>query len=79
MNPVLQPWHLLVVVFAGWVNCRQQEVIDYIRTENQILGVQLRPEIVLRMERRIGPILVVRHKQFLQRCTCFGTNVVVSF
>jgi hypothetical protein len=37
MNVVLQPWHLLVVILAGWVNRRQQEVIDYLRTENQIL------------------------------------------
>ena len=37
MNSVLQPWHLLVVILAGWVNRRQQEIIDYLRTENQIL------------------------------------------
>jgi hypothetical protein len=27
----------LVVILAGWVNRRQQEAIDYLRTENQIL------------------------------------------
>jgi putative transposase len=37
MNFVLQPWHLLVVILAGLVNRRQQEVIDYLRAENKIL------------------------------------------
>ena len=37
MNFVLQPWQLLVVILAGWVNRQQQEVIDYLRTENRIL------------------------------------------
>src|SRR5260370_8956866 len=37
MNFVLEPWHLLFVILAGWVNRQQQEVIDYLRTENQIL------------------------------------------
>jgi hypothetical protein len=27
------PWHFLVVAIAGWVN-RQQQVIEYLRTEN---------------------------------------------
>jgi hypothetical protein len=36
MSFVLQPWQLLVVILAGWIN-QQQEVIDYLRTENQIL------------------------------------------
>ena len=37
MNFVLKPWQLLFVILAGWVNRQQQEVIDYLRTENQIL------------------------------------------
>ena len=37
MNFVLQPWQLLLVVLAGWINRQQQEVIEYLRTENQIL------------------------------------------
>jgi transposase InsO family protein len=41
MNFILQPWHLLVASMAGWVNHRQQEVIDFLRTENQILKEKL--------------------------------------
>jgi hypothetical protein len=37
VNVVLQPWQLLVVIVAGWINRQQQEVIDYLRTENQVL------------------------------------------
>jgi transposase InsO family protein len=37
MNFVLQPWQLLLVILAGWINHQQQEVIEYLRTENQIL------------------------------------------
>jgi putative transposase len=37
MNFALQPWQLLFVILAGWVNRQQQQVIDYLRTENQVL------------------------------------------
>jgi hypothetical protein len=41
MNFVLQPWQLFFTVLAGWVNSRQQAVIDYLRTENQVLKEKL--------------------------------------
>src|SRR5438309_233759 len=41
MNLILQPWQLLLVIVAGWVHRQQQEVIDYLRTENQILKEKL--------------------------------------
>ena len=37
MSFVLQPWQLLLVILAGWVNREQQAVVEYLRTENQIL------------------------------------------
>ncbi|MBU1950034.1 MAG: hypothetical protein KJ927_15070, partial [Candidatus Eisenbacteria bacterium] len=37
MEFILQPWHLLLAAFAGWVNREQQAVIDYLRAENQVL------------------------------------------
>jgi hypothetical protein len=37
MSFALQPWQLLVTILAGWVNRRQQAVIEYLRTENQVL------------------------------------------
>ena len=37
MSFVLQPWQLLLVILAGWVNREHQAVVEYLRTENQIL------------------------------------------
>jgi len=37
MNFVLQPWQFFFAILAGWVNREQQQVIDYLRTENQVL------------------------------------------
>jgi putative transposase len=34
------PWYFLVVAIAGWMN-RQQQVIEYLRTENQVLREKL--------------------------------------
>jgi hypothetical protein len=41
MNFVLQLWQLLLAILAGWSNRQQQEVIEYLRTENQILKEKL--------------------------------------
>ena len=38
MEPVLQ---FLLLVFAGWVNRHQQDVIDYLREENRVLREHL--------------------------------------
>jgi len=37
MKFVLQPWQLMLIILAGWVNRQQQEVIEYLRTENAVL------------------------------------------
>jgi hypothetical protein len=37
MSFILQPWQLFFMILAGWVNRKQQETIDYLRTENQVL------------------------------------------
>jgi hypothetical protein len=34
---ILQPWQFYVVILAGWINRQQQDVIDYLVTENQVL------------------------------------------
>ena len=36
-----QPFHLLVVALAGWINRNQQAVIDYLIEENRVLKDQL--------------------------------------
>ncbi|NUQ61736.1 MAG: helix-turn-helix domain-containing protein, partial [Pirellulales bacterium] len=37
MSFILQPWQLCLVILAGWINREQQQVIDYLHTENQVL------------------------------------------
>ena len=37
MKSVLQPWQLLLLIIAGWINRHQQDVVEYLRTENQVL------------------------------------------
>jgi putative transposase len=41
MNFVLQPWQLLLAILAGWSNRQQQEIIESLRSENQILKEKL--------------------------------------
>ena len=36
-NFVVQPWHLLLAIAAGWINEECRKCIDYLRTENEIL------------------------------------------
>jgi len=37
MKSQLHPWHLFLLILAGWINRRQQDAIEYLLTENQIL------------------------------------------
>src|SRR3979409_1958690 len=37
MSSLLQPLHLLLMMFAGWVNRHQLDVIDYLQEENRVL------------------------------------------
>ena len=44
MTSVLQPFHILVIALAGWLNRQQQAVIDYLIEENRVLKEQLEGE-----------------------------------
>jgi hypothetical protein len=47
MHFTLQPWQLYLVIIAGWIHRQQQEVIEYLRTENQVLREKLGPKRIL--------------------------------
>jgi putative transposase len=47
MNFILQPWEFFLVILAGWVNRQQQEVIEYLRTENRVLREKLGKKRIL--------------------------------
>jgi hypothetical protein len=52
MKSFLEPWHLLLLFLAGWINHRQQDAVEYLRTENQILKEKLgKKRILLHGER----------------------------
>jgi hypothetical protein len=41
MSRVLDPFRFVLIAFAGWMNQRQLQIIDYIRQENCVLREQL--------------------------------------
>ena len=42
MSTAIQPWTLLVVAVAGWIQREQQLAIDYLLEENRVLKARLR-------------------------------------
>ena len=47
MTFVFQSWQFYFIILAGWVNHQQQEVIDYLRTENRVLMEKLGKKRIL--------------------------------
>lgn len=47
MDFVLHPWQFYVVILAGWIHRQQQQVIHYLRTENQVLKETHGPKRIL--------------------------------
>jgi putative transposase len=47
MKFILRPWQLLAVIFAGRVQEDRQQVIEYLRAENQVLKEKLRNKRIL--------------------------------
>jgi hypothetical protein len=41
MSFFFQPWQVLVLILAAWINREQHKVIEYLRIENQILREQI--------------------------------------
>ena len=57
MKAPLQPWQLLLLVLAGWLNRSQQNVIEYLLAENRILRNKLGKKRILlndNQQRRLG-------------------------
>jgi putative transposase len=47
MKAILQPGQLLLHILAGWINRHQQEVLEYLRAENQVLKEKLGKKRIL--------------------------------
>ena len=74
MDFILQPWQFYFLVLAGWVHRQQQEVIAYLRTENQVLKEKLGKKRILlnddqrrRLESAANQRVGVAHSGFLGR------------
>jgi len=53
MSFVLHPWQLLLVILAGWVNQQQQQIIDFQRTEIDVLKEKLgKKRLILNEDQR---------------------------
>ena len=61
MTNAIQPFNLLVIALAGWLNRHQQAVIDYLIEENRVLKEQLE-----------GQRLRFTDEHRLRRCTEHG-------
>lgn len=56
MTLAMQPFHLIVVALAGWLNRHQQVVINYLFEENRVLKEQLEGQrLQLTDEQRVRP------------------------
>jgi hypothetical protein len=68
-----KPWTFFAVALAGWMNRQQQEVIQYLRVQNQILREKLgRKRIILNesQKRRLATAAMKLGKDLLRQ---FGT------
>ena len=55
MKLILQPWQLFLLILASWINRQQQEVIEYLRTENAVLKEKLdKKRILLSDDQRVA-------------------------
>ncbi len=41
MSRLLDPFQFVLIALSGWMNCRQSQLIDYLREENRVLREQL--------------------------------------
>ena len=76
MSFVLHPWHLLLVILAGWANQLQQQIIDFQRMEIDVLKKKLgKKRIILNDDerRRLAVKAKVLGRKVLQEIGCLFT------
>ncbi len=54
MTGTIFPFHFLLVALSDWLNEYQQDVIDYLSTENRILKMQLKDRRLQLSDYRLG-------------------------
>ena len=83
MDFFLQPWQFYLVILAGWLNRQQQEVIEYLRTENQVLKEKLgKKRILLNDDQRRRLAVkgkILGRKQLEQVGTLFTPDTILRW
>lgn len=73
---LLQPWQLLLLVLAGWVNRQQQDVFEYLLVENRILRQKIGKKRILLTDQQ-RRLLAVKGKilgrKMLEKVASIGT------
>ena len=81
MSNVIQPFHLLVIALAGWLNRHQQDVIDYLIEENRVLKEQLegqRPRFADEQRIRLAVKAKVLGRRALDELQTSYVNLLIS-
>src|SRR5512136_2273121 len=76
----LKPWQLLLLILAGWINHRQQEVIEYLRAENAVLREKLGKKRILLNDdqrRRLAVKGKILGRKMLERVATIVTPVTI--
>ncbi|MDB4419547.1 integrase core domain-containing protein [Rubripirellula sp.] len=78
MKFFLQPWQLMLIILASWVNRQQQQVIEYLRAENAVLKEKSGKKRILpnNDQRRR---LAVKGKQLGQVGTLFTPDTILRW
>jgi hypothetical protein len=83
MKFILQPWHLMLIILASWVNRQQQAVIEYPRTENAVLKEKLGKKRILLTDDQRRRLAVkgkiVGRKQLAQVGTLFTPDTILRW
>ncbi len=67
----LNPWHILVIALAGWMNREQSDVVEYVKEENRVLRELLgnkRPRLNDDQRRRLAAKGKVLGRKILSTC-----------
>ena len=73
---ILHPWQLLLVILAGWIHQQQQQIIEFQRTEIDVLKQKLgKRRIILNDDerRRLAVKAKVLGRKVLQEIGCLFT------
>ena len=83
MKLILQPWQLMLIILASWVNRQQQEIIEYLRAENAVLKEKLgKKRILLTDDQRRRLAVkgrVLGRKQLKQVGTLFTPDTILRW